>query len=156
MPRSGWQPAPRNRRSPLDASSVAAGMSQTNAGIPISDVTSQRRIGIRAVSYNSSRWGPHTPKPLTDEQRNVSLIRGHADGDCNPDSIEPRHIAQTGDADLPRLGRNASQRVIRRDRPMRSTLKHLQNRAVETLGQAGDIWTLHGRKLCSRDKIALL
>ena len=95
-------------------------------------------------------------EPFTLRNRKRARIRADGDGDWNPDSIEPRHIAQTGDADLPRLGRNASQRVIRRDRPMRSTLKHLQNRAVETLGQAGDILTLHGRQLCSRDKIALL
>jgi hypothetical protein len=37
---------------------------------------------------------------------------------------------------------------------VRPTLERFQNRTVETFGQARDIWTLHGRQLCSRDKIA--
>src|SRR5260370_40164 len=95
-------------------------------------------------------------KPFTLRNRKRARIRADSDGDWNPDSIDPRQIAQTGDADLPRFRREASQRVIRRDRPVRSTLEHLQNGAVETLGKAGNIRTLHGRQqtFLRRDRIA--
>ena len=85
-------------------------------------------------------------KPFTLRNRKRARIWPDGDGDGYPDSIEPRHIPQTGDADLPRLGCNTSQRVIGRGRPVRATLEQLQNRAVETLGQVGDIWILHGRR----------
>ena len=54
---------------------------------------------------------------LTLRNRNRMGIRADGDGDRNSNSIEPRHIAQTGDADLPCLGYNASQRLLRRRLP---------------------------------------
>src|SRR5882724_8462103 len=71
--------------------------------------------------------------------RKRARIGTYSAGDGNPDTIEPRHIAETGNADLARLGFDARQRVIRRGGPVGSALERLGNRPVETTGQSGEM-----------------
>src|SRR5439155_10905950 len=79
-------------------------------------------------------------------------FRTNGDRDRNSNAIQSGHIAQTGDADLPRLGRYASQRCFRRSRPMGPALERFENRAVEAIGKAGEIRPQHRRLVSLKDE----
>src|SRR5882724_1823063 len=79
-------------------------------------------------------------EPLAVGHRKRARIWTNSDRDRNPDAIEPRHIAKTGDTDLARFGFDARQRLVRRNGAVRAAFERLENWAVETTGQSGEMF----------------